>query len=146
MNDNPSLQPAAAASLALWHQMVANADMRNLSTIVAPTAVFRSPAVYKPYQGAPAMCLILNTVMTVFKEFTYHRSFVAGAGLDVVLEFSASVGDKSLKGIDMIRFDEHGKIVEFEVMIRPLSGLQALAEEMGRKLAPFLQAGKAAQA
>ena len=139
------LNPDAARSLSLWHEMVAQGDMKRLPTIVAPTALFRSPAVYKPYQGAPAMCLILNTVMTVFKDFAYHRSFVSDSGLDVVLEFSATVGDKSLKGIDMIRFDAHGKIAEFEVMIRPLNGLQALAEEMGNKLAPYLQAGKAAQ-
>lgn len=146
MNNHPPLHSSAAASLALWHEMVAQNNLSRLPPIVAPTATFRSPAVYKPYQGAPAMCLILNTVMTVFRDFAYHRSFVGGSGLDVVLEFSAKVGDRDLKGIDMIRFDETGKIVEFEVMIRPMSGLQALAEEMGRKLAPYLAAGKAAQA
>ncbi|MEX7508270.1 nuclear transport factor 2 family protein, partial [Acinetobacter baumannii] len=53
------------------------------------------------------------------------------------LEFSADVGDKSLKGIDMIRFNEQGKIVDFEVMIRPMSGLAALAEQMGIRIAQF---------
>ena len=52
----------------------------------------------------------------------------------MVLEFSARVGDKQLKGIDLIRFDSDGKIVEFEVMIRPLSGLTALAQAMAAKL------------
>jgi hypothetical protein len=60
----------------------------------------------------------------------------------VILEFSARVGDKQLKGIDMIRFDEQGKIVDFEVMVRPLSGLQALGEEMGRRLGAYLAASK----
>jgi len=54
-----------------------------------------------------------------------------------VLEFSARVGDRELKGIDMIRFDDEGKIVEFEVMIRPMSGLQALGDEMKRRLAAY---------
>ncbi len=49
----------------------------------------------------------------------------------MVLEFSARVGDRQLKGIDLIRFDRQGKIVEFEVMVRPLSGLQAPGQEMG---------------
>jgi hypothetical protein len=63
--------------------------------------------------------------------------------LSVVLEFSAAVGDKSLKGIDMIRFDEEGKIVDFEVMIRPFNALQALGAEMGARLAASLPADKA---
>ncbi len=60
----------------------------------------------------------------------------------MVLEFSARVGERELKGIDMIRFDEAGRIVDFEVMIRPMSGLAALGEEMGRRLAPYLAAMK----
>jgi hypothetical protein len=55
------------------------------------------------------------------------------------------VGDKSLKGIDMIRFDEAGKIVDFEVMIRPFNGLQALGAEMGARLAAYLPAYKATE-
>ncbi|MNY31347.1 hypothetical protein D3C86_1655090 [compost metagenome] len=61
----------------------------------------------------------------------------------MILEFSARVGGKELKGIDMIRFNEQGKIVEFEVMVRPLSGLQALGEEMGRRLGAYLKSSKA---
>ena len=84
--------------------------------------------------------LILNTVVKVFEGFTYHRELVSEDGLNVVLEFSAQVAGRELKGIDLIRFDEDGKIVEFEVMIRPMSGLQALGDEMGRRLAPLLAA------
>ena len=60
----------------------------------------------------------------------------------LVLEFSARVGDRSLKGIDMIAFDEQGRIVDFEVMVRPFNGLQALGAEMGARLAAFLPAYK----
>jgi hypothetical protein len=52
------------------------------------------------------------------------------------------VGGKQLKGIDMIRFNEQGKIVEFEVMVRPLSGLHALGEQMGQRLGAYLAASK----
>ena len=52
---------------------------------------------------------------------------------------------KELKGIDLIQFNEQGQIVDFEVMVRPLSGLQALGEEMGKRLAPHLAAYKAAK-
>ena len=68
----------------------------------------------------------LRTVITILEKFTYDRQFVTDDGKSVVLEFSAAVGDKALKGIDMIRFDDEGRIVEFEVMIRPFNALQAL--------------------
>jgi len=82
--------------------------------------------------------LILSTVIEVFEDFTYHRSFVAEDSRSVVLEFSAKVSGRQLKGIDMIRIDDDGRIVEFEVMVRPLSGLQALAEQMAARLAAYL--------
>lgn len=137
-----SLQPLAAAALAQWHGLIASNDLRTLPQLLHPQAVFRSPMAFKPYTGAPVVSMILNTVSQVFEEFTYHRELATADGLSVVLEFSARVGERELKGIDLIRFDEDGKIVEFEVMIRPMSGLQALGEEMGRRLAPFLSAAK----
>ncbi len=66
--------------------------------------------------------------------------------MSVVLEFSAKVNGKELKGIDQIRFDADGKIVDFEVMVRPISGLQALGEEMAKSLAPYLAAMSGARA
>lgn len=140
MSMSPNLNPQVAASLALWHEMVAQQDLGRLPSILRDDAVFRSPMAFKPYVSAAAVNLILTTVVQVFKDFTYHRTLVSSDDLNVVLEFSATVGDKQLKGIDMIRFDEAGKIVEFEVMVRPMSGLAALGEEMGRRLAPYLAA------
>ena len=84
--------------------------------------------------------------MGVFRDFKYQRQFASADGYSVVLEFSARVGDKQLKGVDLIEFDANGKIVEFEVMVRPLSGLQALGAEMGQRLAAFLPAYQASQA
>ncbi|QTF58553.1 nuclear transport factor 2 family protein [Stutzerimonas frequens] len=135
--ENKLLQPQAAECLQAWHAMIAQRDLSRLPELLHPQAVFRSPMAYKPYEGAAAVNLILNTVLQVFEDFRYHRELVSAEGSDVVLEFSARVGDRELKGIDMIRFDEAGKIVEFEVMIRPMSGLQALGEEMKRRLAAY---------
>ena len=134
---------AVARSLDLWHRMVATGDLGELGTIVHPEAVFRSPMAFTPYASAPALVLVLTTVTQVFEDFVYHRQLASDDGLDVVLEFSARVGDKKLKGIDFIRFDAQGRIVDFEVMVRPLSGLQALGAEMGRRLADKLPAFKA---
>ena len=137
-----ALQPKAAAALAQWHELIASNDLRTLQQLLHPQAVFRSPMAFKPYAGAPVVSMILNTVSQVFEDFVYHRELATADGLSAVLEFSAKVGERELKGIDLIRFDEDGKIVEFEVMIRPMSGLQALGDEMGRRLAPLLNAAK----
>lgn len=77
---------------------------------------------------------ILSNVIQVFENFTYHREFLSENGFNVVLEFSANIGEKKLKGIDMIQFNEQGKIIDFEVMIRPKSGLEALAALMGQRM------------
>lgn len=133
-----TLTPAATQTLQRWHAMLAGRDLQSLPELLAPDAVFRSPMAHTPYPGAPVVSMILNTVIKVFEDFKYHRELATADGLSVVLEFSARVGDKQLKGIDLIRFNESGQIVEFEVMVRPLRGLQALGEEMGRRLAPYL--------
>lgn len=138
-----NLKPAAAASLARWHDMVARADVSDLRAIVHPDATFRSPVAFKAYHSADALILALGTVITVFQDFAYHREAATADGLNVVLEFSARVGDKGVKGIDFIRFDEQGLIREFEVMVRPMSGLQALGTEMGKRLGDKLPAFKA---
>ncbi|AOK16332.1 polyketide cyclase [Burkholderia cepacia] len=136
------LHPAVAKSLDAWHALVERKDLGTLDAIVHPDAVFRSPMAFKPYGPAPALLMALRTVITILENFTYYRQFVTDDGLSVVLEFSASVGDKALKGIDMIRFDDEGRIVEFEVMIRPFNGLQALGAEMGARLGQVLPAFK----
>lgn len=128
------LQPAVAESLERWHTMVASGDLSTLPSIVDADAVFRSPVAHKPYATRQAVVLVLNTAYQVFENFAYHRQLASDDGLSVVLEFSANVGDKQLKGIDFIRFNDEGKIVDFEVMVRPLSGLQALGEAMGARI------------
>lgn len=140
MNETLTLKPAAAETLARWHQMIDARDLRLLPELLNPQAVFRSPMAFKPYESAAAVSLILNTVVTVFEDFVYHRELASADGLNVVLEFSARVGDRQLMGVDIIQFDSDGLIVDFEVMVRPASGLQALGDEMGRRLAPQLAA------
>jgi hypothetical protein len=136
---------AVAASLSKWHQALATNDLSGLPTLLHQDVVFRSPVAFNPYHGSTSVALILRTVWSVFRDFTYHREFVADDGLSVALEFSARVGDKELKGIDLIRFNDAGRIVEFEVMIRPFSALQALGAEMGKRLAASLPAHMAAK-
>lgn len=121
-------------SIARWHEMLANRDMSILNELLADDIVFRSPVAFNPYPGKPVVFFILSNVIQIFENFTYHREFYTEDGLNVVLEFSANIGDKKLKGIDMIRFNEEGQMVDFEVMIRPKSGIEALATLMGQRM------------
>ena len=117
-----------------WHEMLETRDMSILNELLDDDVVFRSPVAYSPYSGKQVVFFILSNVIQVFENFTYHREFLSEDGANVVLEFSANIGEKKLKGIDMIQFNEHGKIIDFEVMLRPKSGLEALAELMGKRM------------
>lgn len=133
------VSPAAAASLAKWHDMIAKGDLSDLESIVAEDAVFRSPVANSPYPGKKVVCIVLRGAITVFRNFIYHRELDDGEN-SVCLEFSATVGDKQLKGIDLVKFDASGKIVDFEVMVRPLTGVMALGEAMKASVGPAIKA------
>lgn len=126
------MNPAIQHALTVWHQIIASGDTAPLRALLAPDCVFRSPVAYQPYHGADRTERVLATAASVFEDFRYHRQFVSGN--DVGLEFSARVGSTELKGIDLIHFDDNGLITEFEVMVRPATGLQALGQEMARRL------------
>ena len=135
------LSSAAQQSLAKWHAMMAKNDFSGLPSIVAEKALFRSPVAFPPYPTRDVVCLVLRTAASVFEDFAYHREFVSGTD-NVVLEFSARVGDKQLKGVDIIRFNEAGEIIEFEVMVRPANALAVLGEAMGARIGPVVNAAK----
>jgi len=143
--DLPGLAPSANATLRNWHRFVEMQEAALLPPLFADTTVFRSPFVHLPIPGRPASVLILSTVVQIFENFRYHRKFVSGAH-DVVLEFSANIGDLQLKGVDLVKFDPDGKIVDFEVMVRPFKPLQALGEQMSARIGPELAKLKSAAA
>jgi len=107
-------------------------DREALTEALAEDVVFRSPVVFKPYEGKPVVSTILiEGALNVFQDFRYRHQIEDG---DVAaLIFDARVGDRELQGIDLLRFDAEGRIVELTVMVRPMSGLNALAEAMGRQ-------------
>jgi SnoaL-like domain len=108
-------------------------DFARAEELFSPEVVFLSPAVYEPYTGLEALGRLLRTVAEVFEDFRYVDQVETGD--TAVLIFEARVGDKELNGVDVLRFGGDGRIEELTVMIRPFSGLQALLEEMGRRLA-----------
>ena len=107
-------------------------DFSRADEILAPDVVFRSPVVFKPYEGREALALILEAVIQVFEDFRYVDQVETGDA--AVLVFKARVGDREVDGVDVLRFDAEGRVRELMVLVRPMSGVNALAEEMGRRL------------
>ena len=111
---------------------VERADLDAAVALLAENVVFRSPAVFRPYEGQETVATILRTVYQVLEDLHYTDE-LDGDGIHGML-FDARVGDRSLQGIDLLRHDANGQITEFTVMIRPASGLIAVAERMGPAL------------
>ena len=111
---------------------VEGGDLDAALDLLADDAVFRSPAVFKPYEGRANVEKILRAAFATFEDFRYTDE-LAGAGVHGLV-FRARVGEKEVEGLDLIRSDDDG-IHEFTVMIRPASALMAVAEQMGAKLA-----------
>jgi len=107
-------------------------DFSKIEELFSPDVVFRSPAVFKPYEGLDALKVLLGAVVETFEDFRYVDQVETGE--TAVLVFEARVGDRELNGVDVLRFGEDGLIAEMMVMIRPLSGLNALAEQMAQRL------------
>jgi hypothetical protein len=107
-------------------------DFSAIDELFAEQVVFRSPVVFKPYEGREAVAMLLGAVSQVFEDFRYTDQVETGDA--AALAFSARVGDRELDGIDFLHFDSEGRINRMEVYVRPMSGVNALAEAMQRKL------------
>ncbi len=107
-------------------------DFESGKDLFTEDVVFRSPFVHKPYEGIDALAFLLGNVVQVLEDFRY----IAHVETDnvAVLQFEARVGDRELQGVDILGFNEDGKISEMTVMVRPASGLEALGREMGRRI------------
>ena len=109
-------------------------DLPAIEALLADDVVFRSPAVFTAYEGKPAAIHILRNVMDVFENFRYVTEAGSPDSPDSVLVFEAEVEGKQLTGCDILHVGADGLIDDFMVMVRPLSGLNALATAMRARL------------
>ncbi|WP_226052833.1 nuclear transport factor 2 family protein [Dickeya chrysanthemi] len=124
---------AAQAGLKEWHRIVAALDWESLPELLTEDVIFRNPAAIESYHGKETMIAILGAVFSVMKDFTYLRHF--GSHTGYVLEFSARVGDDVIFGVDLVEFNQEGKITDFMVMMRPANVVLNLSAEAGKRLA-----------
>lgn len=107
-------------------------DLDGMRDALHPDVVFRSPAVFTPYEGRDTVMGLLTHVVEVLQDFSYTDE-LEGDGTHALI-FKAQVGDKAVEGLDHLTLDADGKVTQLVVMIRPLSGLIAVAQEMGARL------------
>ena len=118
-----------------WHDLVATRNASGLDALIADKAVFHSPVVHTPQVGKERVLRYLTAAFSVFfvDSFRYVRELVGDN--DAVLEFVLEIGGISINGVDMIRWDDDGRIVEFKVMIRPLEAINLIHQKMAAMLA-----------
>jgi len=120
-----------------WHQGLESQDSNFLDEILDDSCVFTSPIVFKPIEGKEMSKLYLMGAGQTFdmERFKYVRELVDG--LDTVLEFETYIDDIYVNGVDIIRWNEEGRITDFKVMIRPLQAIGALQKKMSEALESF---------
>jgi hypothetical protein len=124
-----------AEALDRWHAVVRSRSDTALSSLLADAVVFHSPVVYTPQAGKPVVTAYLRAALKVFgnESFRYVREVVGER--DAILEFELELDDLHVNGVDKIRWDEHGLIVDFKVMLRPLKAVNLVHQKMGAMLA-----------
>jgi hypothetical protein len=123
----------ASVAKSAFREAVESREFEKIVASLAPDVTFRSPVVYKPYEGRDAVAQVLAAAVQVFENFRYTAELKEGDR--EMLLFEARVGDRELQGIDLLRLGDDGLVAELIVMVRPMSGMLALAEGMRERLA-----------
>ena len=117
-------------TIAHWHNLLENGNAAGLDTLLADNAVFHSPIVHTPQYGKALTKMYLSAAFMVLYNdtFTYVREVVGER--DAVLEFEVEIDGIKVNGVDMIKCDDEGKIVDFKVMVRPLKAVNLIHQKM----------------
>jgi hypothetical protein len=122
-------------TLEAWHAIVRTRDLKGLEALLADDVVFHSPVVHTPQIGKTITMQYLSAAFYVFfnESFQYVRETTAAN--DAVLEFTVDIDGISVNGVDMLKWNDQGKIIEFKVMIRPLKAIHLIQQKMAALLA-----------
>ncbi len=117
-----------------WHSLVQSRHTKSLSSLLADDVVFHSPVVHTPQIGKAITTMYLTAALHVFgnESFRYVREVVGK--YDAVLEFETEIDGIIVNGVDIIRWNDEGKITEFKVMVPPLKAINIIHQKMGEML------------
>jgi hypothetical protein len=120
--------------IAAWHDLVKTHNPGGLESLLADDAVFVSPVVHTPQRGKAVTQAYLTAAFQVFfnPSFRYVREIIGPS--DAMLEFETEIDGIIVNGVDIIRWDGSGKIVEFKVMVRPLKAMNLIHQRMAARL------------
>ncbi len=120
--------------LTAWHELVQSRDVAKLDTLLADDVIFHSPVVHMPQHGKAITRQYLGAALKVFfnESFEYVREL--GDDHQAILEFRVVIDGIEINGVDMIRWNDQGRIVDFKVMLRPLKAINLIHQKMGAML------------
>ena len=120
--------------LETWHRLVRTQDTSGLCALLAKDAVFHSPVVHAPQRGRKLTATYLSAAFHVFfnSTFRYVREIVGAS--DAMLEFETEIDGILVNGVDIIKWNDTGQIVDFKVMLRPLKAINIIHQKMAALL------------
>ena len=121
--------------IATWHHLVEQRDPNGLDDLLADDAVFVSPIVHAPQVGKAIAKTYLEAAFHVFFNDTFRYVRELAGPRDAILEFEVEIDGIRVNGVDMIKWNDAGKIVELKVMLRPLKAINLIHQKMGAMLA-----------
>jgi hypothetical protein len=113
-----------------WHEVLKNDDQGLLENLIADDAIFSSPVVFTPMEGKEITLMYLSAAGKSFNMEKFQYTKEIHDGMNSVLEFETYIDDISVNGVDIIEWNEDGKIVNFKVMIRPFKAVQKVQQKM----------------
>lgn len=117
-----------------WHDLVRTRNVAGLDALLAEDVVFHSPVVHTPQRGKAVTTMYLTAAFSVFanETFRYVREVIGAR--DAVLEFVTEIDGITVNGVDMIHWNDDGRITDFKVMVRPLKGITVVHQRMAAML------------
>jgi hypothetical protein len=125
----------ASDPIETWHRLVVESNPGGLDLLLADDVVFHSPVVHTPQVGKAITRLYLGAAFHVFYNPTFRYVREIRGERDAMLEFETVLDGITVNGVDLIKWNEAGQIVEFKVMVRPLKAINLIHQKMGAMLA-----------
>lgn len=117
-----------------WHRIAKERDVQGLEQLLADEVVFHSPVVHTPQVGKLITRKYLAAAFQVFFNDSFRYVRELRGDRDAMLEFEVQLDGITVNGLDMIKWNEAGKITEFKVMLRPLKAVNLIHQKMGEML------------
>ena len=120
--------------IAAWHEVATTGDVKILESILDKNVVFYSPIVFKPQKGKAITKAYLTAAYKTFEGTGFHYVKELVMDQEAILEFNTEIDGVMIDGVDIITWNEQGKITEFKVMVRPFRAIEKVGEKMKEQL------------